>query len=85
MGLGTDPGLNDTDSDGLPDGDEVDLGTDPLNPDSDGDGFFDGEEVAAGIDPLDPDLYPRDWTPTEETPLISLGPVMLLAVIRRKR
>ncbi len=85
MGLGTDPGLNDTDSDGLPDGDEVDLGTDPLNPDSDGDGFFDGEEVAAGIDPLDPDLYPRDWTPTEETPLIGLGPVMLLAVIRRRR
>ncbi len=56
---GTDPGLADTDSDGLSDGDEVNLhGTDPTDPDSDGDGANDGDEVAAGSDPNDPASLP---------------------------
>ena len=41
---GTDPLNEDTDGDGIADGDEVKLGTDPLVPDSDGDGVPDGEE-----------------------------------------
>lgn len=52
---GTDPLVADTDGDGLPDGQEIDLGTDPLDTDSDSDGLSDGEEVALGTDPLDPD------------------------------
>jgi len=44
--LGTDPNNPDTDSDGLKDGDEINVyKTDPLNPDSDSDGLKDGEEV----------------------------------------
>lgn len=38
---------DDTDGDGLPDGDEVALGTDPLGADTDGDGLFDGDEVGS--------------------------------------
>ncbi|MCJ8306380.1 MAG: thrombospondin type 3 repeat-containing protein [Nitrosopumilus sp.] len=45
----------DTDSDGLTDGDEVNIhGTDPLNSDTDGGGISDGDEVNVdGTDPLD--------------------------------
>ena len=61
-----DPGLNDTDSDGVPDGDEdpdddgltneeeYQWGTDPNNPDTDGDGMPDGWEADNGLNPLDP-------------------------------
>ncbi len=51
---GTNPTLVDTDSDGLPDGAEVnDHFTDPLVADSDGDGLNDGDEVNThGSDPL---------------------------------
>jgi hypothetical protein len=53
---GTDPGLADSDEDGLDDGDEIILGTDPLDGDSDADGLLDGEEVNTyGTDPLDGD------------------------------
>jgi hypothetical protein len=44
--LGTDPEIDDTDSDGLLDGEEVNQhGTDPLNPDSEDDGLSDGDEI----------------------------------------
>jgi hypothetical protein len=49
-------GNPDADSDGLLDGDEVNIyGTDPENPDHDGDGELDGDEVALGTDPTLPD------------------------------
>lgn len=51
----SDPELEDTDGDGLPDPDEVRLGTQPREEDSDGDGMRDGEEVERRTDPLNPD------------------------------
>jgi hypothetical protein len=52
---GTDPGLGDTDNDGLTDAREVgQTGTHPVNPDTDGDGLSDGWEVTLGYDALDP-------------------------------
>ncbi len=51
---GTDPALDDSDSDGVLDGAEIDTHeTDPLAADTDGDGIDDGDEIAAGTDPLD--------------------------------
>jgi serine protease AprX len=59
LSLGTDPFVADTDSDGLLDGEEVNVhGTDPILADSDSDGFDDQEEVLAGSDPLDSDSIP---------------------------
>ena len=53
---GTRIDLEDTDEDGLSDGDEVNIWkTDPLVSDTDGDGLKDGKEVADGIDPLKKD------------------------------
>ncbi|MBO83950.1 MAG: hypothetical protein CL927_01210 [Deltaproteobacteria bacterium] len=53
---GTDPDQQDTDGDGLEDGQEVlELGTDPTNADSDNDGIGDGEEYEGGTDPLSSD------------------------------
>ena len=54
---GTDPTDEDTDDDGLQDGEEVDEhGTDPLDEDTDDDGLQDGEEVDDyGTDPTDED------------------------------
>ena len=56
--LGTDPLDNDTDNDGIDDGDEVDndgvldaLDTDPLDADTDDDGIADGDELV-GLDAL---------------------------------
>lgn len=50
--LGTDPMKNDTDRDGLSDGDEVLIfGSNPLLSDTDGDTYSDGNEVKAGYDP----------------------------------
>lgn len=50
-----DPTL-DSDEDGLPDVQEIELGTDPENPDTDEDGISDGDEVNVwGSDPLNPD------------------------------
>ncbi len=61
-----DPGMNDTDSDGVPDGDEdpdedgltneeeYQYGTDPNNPDTDGDSMPDGWEAGNELNPLDP-------------------------------
>ncbi len=42
-GAGTES--NDSDHDGISDGDEIHLGLDPANPDTDGDGLKDGEEL----------------------------------------
>ncbi|MHA2276633.1 MAG: hypothetical protein ACXAC2_12735, partial [Candidatus Kariarchaeaceae archaeon] len=54
---GTDPASNDTDVDGVIDGEEVHVYfTDPLNVDTDDDGLSDGEEIFTYItDPNDPD------------------------------
>jgi hypothetical protein len=55
--LGTDPGNNDTDGDGLLDGAEVNQWqTNPVNSDTDGDGINDYHEIFTyGTDPLDYD------------------------------
>ncbi|MBN1540395.1 MAG: hypothetical protein JW939_09645 [Candidatus Thermoplasmatota archaeon] len=55
-----DPRSNDTDEDGIPDRDEVNVyGTDPNDPDTDGDGLMDGIEIDTSdgnsTDPLNPD------------------------------
>ena len=42
----------DSDEDGLPDDDELQLGTNPLDPDTDGDGLTDGFEFDHRFDPL---------------------------------
>lgn len=53
--LGTAVRNQDTDSDGIGDGREVNLfGTNPLLGDTDGDGVWDGLELQIGSDPLDP-------------------------------
>ncbi|HUT78123.1 MAG TPA: thrombospondin type 3 repeat-containing protein, partial [Polyangia bacterium] len=48
----------DSDSDGLPDSEELLLGTDPTEADSDSDGIWDIVEVAYGSDPLDNADFP---------------------------
>ena len=52
---GTDPNNEDSDSDGLSDGVEVQNRMNPLDPDMDKDGTSDGQEVANGTDPLFPE------------------------------
>jgi len=53
--LGTDPGVVDTDGDGLSDGDEIEMyGTNPINKDTDGDGYKDGDEIKNGYNPRGP-------------------------------
>ncbi|MBN1286049.1 MAG: PD40 domain-containing protein [Anaerolineae bacterium] len=54
--LGTDRHNPDTDDDGLPDGEEVNIyGTQPQKNDTDGDGLLDGEEIARRTVPTNPD------------------------------
>ena len=58
---GTDPCEEDTDGDGLSDGNEVNLyETDPTLLDTDGDDYTDGQEVVAGSDPKSPTSFPVD-------------------------
>ncbi|MEM1083734.1 MAG: LamG-like jellyroll fold domain-containing protein [Verrucomicrobiota bacterium] len=58
--LGSDPTMDDSDGDGLTDGDEVNtFATDLLDPDSDGDGFNDGTEVAWGSSPTNASDIPN--------------------------
>ena len=53
---GTDPGSDDTDNDGVLDGDELNESTDPLVQDTDGDGLTDGLELSTAVyDPTNPD------------------------------
>jgi len=55
----TDPYDDDSDDDGLTDGDEITThGTDPNSRDSDGDGFGDVLELAENTDPTDSDDFP---------------------------
>jgi hypothetical protein len=55
-GIGATNVQNDSDGDGLTDGQETTLGTDPDNADSDGDGVNDGAEVGANVgSPVDTD------------------------------
>ncbi len=72
----TDPTKQDTDEDGLNDGDEVHTyGTDPLEPDTDGDGLNDGDEVNTyGTDPLDRDTD-GDSLPDGYEPAVGLDPL----------
>ena len=54
--LGTEPYNEDTDGDGLKDGEEINIyGTDPLKVDTDEDGLEDGDEIYFETDPLNPD------------------------------
>ncbi|MEO6027954.1 MAG: hypothetical protein ABIR79_13910 [Candidatus Binatia bacterium] len=54
--MGTDPTDDDTDDNGLSDGEEVDqIDTDPTDADTDDDGLDDGQEEQAGTDPTDVD------------------------------
>lgn len=56
--LGTDPVFEDTDDDGLSDGEEVNTyNTNPLKADTDDDGINDGDEISMGLDPLNPNTY----------------------------
>jgi hypothetical protein len=49
--------MPDTESEGLTDGDEVNIwGSDPNEDDSDGDGVDDGTEAGDGTDPNDPTI-----------------------------
>lgn len=50
----------DTDSDELPDWEEMLRGTDPVKADTDGDGTTDGEEVRAGRNPLKAGPYDKE-------------------------
>jgi hypothetical protein len=57
----SDPGVDDTDGDGLTDDQEFAALSDPTNPDSDGDGLTDGEELASGLPSTESQrLYVRD-------------------------
>ena len=53
--VGTSPRDDDSDDDGVEDGEEIENGTDPMDSDSDDDGLDDGEEAELGTDPEDPD------------------------------
>jgi hypothetical protein len=56
--LGSSPGVQDSDDDGLSDYNEWVKGTAPRNPDTDNDGVKDGAEVIAGTDPKTNDAAP---------------------------
>jgi large repetitive protein len=64
---GTDPNDDDSDDDGLKDGEEIERRTDPNDSDSDDDGINDGDEVANDTDPLNPDITPPTVLAIEPT------------------
>lgn len=71
----TDPLRDDTDGDGLRDGDELRLGTAPLFADTDGDGLRDGEEVHRwGSNPLKKDSDDDGLADLDET-ILGTNPV----------
>ena len=51
----------DSDGDGVPDWQEIQIGTNPVNWDTDGDGMPDGWEVDNGFNPLDPSDAQQDY------------------------
>ena len=58
IAIGTDPLLEDTDSDGLSDYEELYVyNTDPLVSDSDNDGLEDGAEIKLELDPTNPETF----------------------------
>ena len=65
FGLGSNPSMTDTDSDGLSDAQEAVLGTNPANSDTDGGGLSDLSELAVGTNPCNPDTdgdhLPDGW------------------------
>ena len=76
------PLLNDTDSDGLLDGEEVKVYfTQPDNEDSDSDGVSDGEERRNGSDPLDP----NDPNKTSFMFIFSLLAVFTLVLFSKRK
>ncbi|MBY9000344.1 MAG: Ig-like domain repeat protein [Candidatus Heimdallarchaeota archaeon] len=92
----SDPWNNDTDGDGLEDGEEINLyNTDPTNLDTDGDGVSDGEEVEEGTDPLNENDYPANPPPEPTEPdegslVFIVIPLMLtflgsVSIYKRKR
>lgn len=65
---GTDPYVNDTDGDSLPDAYEVNVShTNPLLADSDSDGLTDDSELRLGTDPLNPDTNGNGILDGDET------------------
>jgi len=62
----SDPLDEDSDDDGINDGEEVRIGTYPCLADSDGDGLTDGEELAASLDPMEPDSDTDGYTDGDE-------------------
>ena len=83
----TDPLDNDTDSDGLLDGDEVSVhGTDPTSVDTDGDGTNDGAEVAGGSDPLVDETPPTTTkVPVHHGLWLILSMLLGLYLLRRRK
>jgi len=78
--LDTDPSDEDSDDDGLNDGDEVNKYlTDPLDEDSDDDKFTDGAEVEAETDPNDQAVHPPEKKESKDEPFDFL--FLLLAII----
>jgi hypothetical protein len=75
---GTDPLVQDTDGDGLSDGDEVlQYSTDPLQADTDGDGLSDGEEVLQySTDPLQADTDGDGLSDPNEIQLYGTDPTL---------
>ncbi len=67
--LGSDPTREDSDGDGLSDGDEVNVHfTSPTEADTDGDGASDAAEVEAGTSPTDAADVPEGTTPPAPEP-----------------
>ena len=48
----------DSDADGIPDDEEIELGTSPTNPDTSGDGITDLVKILAGLDPVETEEEP---------------------------
>jgi len=86
MILGTDPGKEDTDGDGMPDGWEFLNGLKPLAKDGEGDVDKDGlsnlEEFKHGTNPRDPDsdddLFVDGWDPL---PLLNNWSIIIPSII----
>ena len=75
---GLNPRIEDTDSDGLDDGDEVNLYlTNPKNPDGDGDGLNDGDEVIHNANPFISDTDDDGLTDGQEVNQYGSSPLVV--------